>query len=905
MDNTIGWRGPRLEMLSLGRRESLDQIRRILLLVAAPSYRPLLPSPQLEFSFLATGADAEASQADLQVLSTRLHELVLELVLLMQAESSGLVESPLGRRGRRRLGLGTDPQLRLLDEWDGAAPAAESPWMLGRPHASREAAWADALGRARELADSCGLAPVRIREIVRRLFPVAVRATAADDLPGMVVGHERRHGLARTSSGRFAFRLDRDRARGSGTVHTPPELAEELMRVLWEAGGFDPQGDSPEVLDPACGSGQFLLAAARRLASAGRLAAGRQIAAGLLVATDQREVMDRGMVAGEEAQPKHRTGGGPRDGMEVLDALRHLHGVDIDPLSARITGWNLAYWAATELRERGACGEGDGDTAGRLLDRAFGATFPPLLGRQVQVGNSLQVEPSSFSPGFLWDRRFPEIFERSRPGFDLVVGNPPWVSFGLRDRGAAPEEERRYYERLFPAGTQYKLSLYPIFMELALRLCREGGVHGFLVPDSVLAGHHFSRIRRLLFSDADPVDLTLIEGALWPGVHVGHTLLYAVRKKRPGTPGPVHVRNRILRATPGRFTLATDTRELQVPVEAYGASGSGMLRIYRDQGEVEFLSRMQAAPFRLKDVAWTYSGLIARHGQKTVQAQAARAEFRISLGAGCEVFVDSDASSHWRPALQGGGEVVPFAIRRRGGLLYWPGARENVPVVYKSGFDLARYEGTKVFLRQTGDRLVAAVDRDRLLCLNNLHLVGSRGQPAIPPAILAAMLLSGPVQRAYRISSLEVSRPLAQVDLKIVGELPYPSDAAGLPAGAGPLPSRSSPAGRRLLRRIERGLAEPESGDLVALAEAACAAGPVPLEPGGVPGHSAITLLILELAGALEREAGAVPNPDQPATRRVRRRADSASPGTPRLQPLLDEIAATFFRIRDGANARV
>lgn len=882
----------------MGRRESLDQIRRILLLVAAPSYRPLLPSPQLEFSFFAAPTEAEAPQADLRLLSTRLHELVLELVLLIQAESSGLVESPLGRRGRRRLGLGTDPQLRLLDEWDGAAPPAESPWMQGRPHPNREAAWADALGRARELADSCGLGSTRIREIVRRLFPVAARADAVDDLPGIIVGHERRYGLTRTSSGRFAFRLDRDRARGSGTVHTPPELAEELVRVLWEAGGFDPQGDAPEVLDPACGSGQFLLAAARRLA------AGRQAFAGTPLADGQRAVPARSPATNGDRPRARHAGGGPGDGAEVLDALRHLHGVDIDPFSARITGWSLAYWAATELRERGACGEGDGDTAGRLLDRAFGPAFPPFLGRQVQVGNSLQVEPSSFSPGFLWDRRFPEIFERPRPGFDLVAGNPPWVSFGLRDRGAAPEEERRYYERLFPAGTQYKLSLYPIFMELALRLCRAGGVHGFLVPDSVLAGHHFSRIRRLLFTDADPVDLTLIEGALWPGVHVGHTLLYAVRKKRPGTPGPVQVRNRILKATPGRFAIVPGTRELQVPVAAYGASGGGMLRIYRDQGEVEFLSRMQAAPLRLKDVAWTYSGLIARHGQKTVQAPAARAELRIVRGAGREAFVDCDALAHWRPALQGGGEVVPFAIRWRGGHLYWPGDPESVAVVYKSGFDLARYEGTKVFLRQTGDRLVAAVDHHDLLCLNNLHLIGSRAQPAISPAILAAVLLSGPVQRAYRISSLEVSRPLAQVDLKIVGELPYPSDAAGLPVGAGPLPSRSLPAGRRLLRRIERGLAESDSGDLAALAVAARAAGPSPMEPGGVAGHSALSLLMGKVAEAMEREAATRPAPEQPVARRAGRRVESGASGTSLLQPLLDEIVSVLFQIRDDATAR-
>jgi adenine-specific DNA-methyltransferase len=862
----------------MGRRESLDQVRRILLLAAAPSYRPLTESRQLEFSFFdaeTRDVSGEEGNPDLRELSNRLHELVLELVLMLQAESSGLVESPLGRRGRRRLGLGADPPLRLIEEWDRAIPPAESPWMQGRPHASRETAWADALGRARELADSCGLGPPRIREIVRRLYPVATRVTAVDDLPGTIVGHGRRHTLARSSSGRFTFRLDREQARGTGAVHTPPELAEELVEVLWDAGGFDPAGNAPEVLDPACGSGQFLLAAARRL-------------------------------AGASAAPESGPAGRAADpGAEIVETLRHIHGVDVDPHSARIAAWNLAYWAATELRARQAWGDGDGDAAGRLIDRAFGTTFPPLFGSQVQVGNSLQVEPSSFSAGFLWERRFPGIFERPRPGFDLVTGNPPWVSYGLRDHGPAPEEERRYYERCFPAGTQYKLTLYPIFMELALRLCRAGGVHGFLVPDSVLAGHHFSRIRQLLLSEADPVELTLIEGAPWPGVHVGHTLLYAVRKKRPGTSGPVDVRNRILKATPGRLAAPADARELHVPAGAYSSPGSTGLRIYRDEGEVEFLSRIQAAPLRFKDVAWTYSGLIARHGQKTVQAQAPRADFRIPGAAGGGAFVDPDASRHWKPALLGGSEVVPFAVRWRGGHLYLPGRPEDIPVVYKSGFDLARYEGTKVFLRQTGDRLVAAVDRDGLLCLNNLHLVGSLVKPSIPPPVLAAMLLSGPVQRAYRISSLEVSRPLAQVDLKSVGELPYPSDAAGLPAGAGLLPSRSSPAGRRLLRRIERGLADPDSGDLAALAETARSAGPAPIEPAGVPGDGAMTLLLLEIAEAMEREAAAVPEPGGSAIPGIGRRAEAGARETSRLQPLLDEIVSILFDVRDGATARV
>jgi hypothetical protein len=101
------------------------------------------------------------------------------------------------------------------------------------------------------------------------------------------------------------------------------------------------------------------------------------------------------------------------------------------------------------------------------------------------------------------------------------------------------------------------------------------------------------------------------------------------------------------------------------------------------------------------------------------------------------------------------------------------------------------------------------------------------------------------------------------------------------------------------------GLRMARSIETVALAEAAYAAGPAPLEPGGIPGHGALTLLILKLAEAMEREAAVAPDPDQPPLRRGRRRADAASTGSSRLQTLLDEVASSLFQIRDGTTARV
>jgi len=141
---------------------------------------------------------------------------------------------------------------------------------------------------------------------------------------------------------------------------------------------------------------------------------------------------------------------------------------------------------------------------------------------------------------FRWTERFASIFSGERPGFDIVIGNPPWVSYGLRDRAGAEEEESTYLRDLFRFGAQYKLSLYPLFIELALRLTAQAGCNGFLVPDSFFTGRHFSRIRAHILETCQPLLFCLVESGPWPGVHVGHTAFYCVRRlPAPDPTGPV------------------------------------------------------------------------------------------------------------------------------------------------------------------------------------------------------------------------------------------------------------------------------------------------------------------------------------------------------------------------------
>ena len=99
---------------------------------------------------------------------------------------------------------------------------------------------------------------------------------------------------------------------------------------------------------------------------------------------------------------------------------------------------------------------------------------------------------------FHWELEFPEIFfdddgsHKTRPGFDAVVGNPPYV----RIQGA-PRFELDYITKNFESASG-NVDLYVSFIERGLRLLREGGRLGEIVPNKFLKTDYGQGLRKLI-----------------------------------------------------------------------------------------------------------------------------------------------------------------------------------------------------------------------------------------------------------------------------------------------------------------------------------------------------------------------------------------------------------------------
>ncbi len=163
-----------------------------------------------------------------------------------------------------------------------------------------------------------------------------------------------------------------------------------------------------------------------------------------------------------------------RGNRTLFDLDRHilqhnLYGVDLNEEAVQIG--RLSLWIKTAQR-------------GKALTS---------LDHSVRVGNSVVADAAVHPRALDWRAVFPEVFERG--GFDVVVGNPPYV----RQEWISP-----YKPYLQGAYRTYHgvADLYVYFYELGMRVLRPGGRLSFVVTNKWLKAAYGEPLRRFFAENA-------------------------------------------------------------------------------------------------------------------------------------------------------------------------------------------------------------------------------------------------------------------------------------------------------------------------------------------------------------------------------------------------------------------
>ena len=104
------------------------------------------------------------------------------------------------------------------------------------------------------------------------------------------------------------------------------------------------------------------------------------------------------------------------------------------------------------------------------------------------------IDVSANDQFFLWHTWFSDVFNRpSKQGFDIVIGNPPYV---LIDKSIFTKDYSRDY--LYQEG---KIDLYRLFIEKSIGLTRDKGVISFITPNTFLSIKNCTKLRKFLLSE--------------------------------------------------------------------------------------------------------------------------------------------------------------------------------------------------------------------------------------------------------------------------------------------------------------------------------------------------------------------------------------------------------------------
>lgn len=147
----------------------------------------------------------------------------------------------------------------------------------------------------------------------------------------------------------------------------------------------------------------------------------------------------------------------------------------------------------------------------RSLSRAYGALVDEILGGAAvlprHLSSPLLAEARATSARqrfFHWTMEFPEIFykedgeARDNPGFDAILGNPPWETLRGERAGLADTAGLIAFTRtscVYALQSDGHANLYQVFLERALTLVRRGGRIGFVLPSGLASDHGSAALR--------------------------------------------------------------------------------------------------------------------------------------------------------------------------------------------------------------------------------------------------------------------------------------------------------------------------------------------------------------------------------------------------------------------------
>ncbi len=313
------------------------------------------------------------------------------------------------------------------------------------------------------------------------VIPVEILGSIYERFLGKIIRFTRK-----TKSGHSLEIIEKPEVQKAGGVYYTPDYI--VKYIVKETIGRKIEGKKPEVvakmrfLDPACGSGSFLVGAYQYLLD---------WHLDWYLNKNVKKAEKQGKIYKDADTKEYKLS--IEEKRAIL--LNNIYGVDIDSQAVEVTKLSL-FLKLLENEGKSLSPEGQMNMF-RASD--LRAKILPSLNDNIKCGNSLigsdfyndrnlllfDMKEQRKVNAFDWEKEF------DLNGFDCVIGNPPYGAYFSQD-------EESYLRKKYP-NQSYQLDSYLIFTEKVEQLVKENGLVGFIMPNTWLSTIFAGNMRKYIF----------------------------------------------------------------------------------------------------------------------------------------------------------------------------------------------------------------------------------------------------------------------------------------------------------------------------------------------------------------------------------------------------------------------
>jgi type I restriction-modification system DNA methylase subunit len=545
------------------------------------------------------------------------------------------------------------------------------------------------------------------------VMPVEILGNAYEQFLGKVIH--------RTPAG-ISIKEKPEVRKAGGVFYTPQYIVEYIVENTVGkliAGKTPKEIEKIKIVDPACGSGSFLVGAFEYLLS---------------YHANWYHQKGYATKKGKDNPFTHQGTLSTHEKKRIL--LSNIFGVDIDANAVEVTKLSLLL----------KCMEGETDASIRDQMSMFHERVLPDLDNNIKNGNSLvetDIYDSEMELGFEkqikpfnWKNAFPEIFKQN--GFDVVIGNPPYVTLQLGKKQESQENRiLSYYEGHYPHSYEYKINLYALFIEKSVSLLNKQGLFSFIVPSTFYNTISFKPVRKFILESGSIKEMLDLRYKVFEEAEIGGSAVFIFSKEK----SKKNIRH-ITVASQDEFTSSpisdVDPNDLLSDTDFNFIQNKGANKIFR---KISTLKNI----VELGSITKMYQGIITGDNKKFLSEKA--------------------QSSKWKPILKGR-DINRYSTTFNNTFVYFS------PEDLWSNTDETMFKvPEKIISRQTSDKIVATLDTDQYFSLDSTHVILLRTKE-IGIKYLLGLYNSRLINFLYQSRVQEGGRVFAQV--KTVNLKPLP-----------------------------------------------------------------------------------------------------------------------------------